>query len=142
MERDQRDWATLSEHAKRISRRFDGSAEAVGAARAQVRDFLTGLVPPLSGRFVTDALIAVSELVTNAVQHAPGPLGLEVELGRDELRIGVSDTSTSAPRPRKPLFDGTGGLGLHMLFELAGEVETRLHPGGKTVSVRLRRASA
>ena len=140
--REQRGQTRLSEHAKRISRRFDGDIEAIATAREQVRAFLADLTPPPPAGLVSDALIAVSELVTNAIRHAPGPFGLEVEVGPEGLCIGVSDTSTTTPQPRTPRYDGTGGFGLHMLSGMAGDVQTRLHPGGKTVSVRMTTAAS
>jgi anti-sigma regulatory factor (Ser/Thr protein kinase) len=39
------------------------------------------------------------------------------------------------PAPRTPRLTGEGGLGLHMLKALAGEVRTQVHDEGKTVSV-------
>jgi hypothetical protein len=86
-------------------------------------------------------LLAVSELVTNAVLYAPGPCTLEVALDEQGVRIAVTDSSSVVPAPRVPDRNGSGGLGLHMLHVLAGEVETRLHEGGKTVRVRVPRTT-
>jgi anti-sigma regulatory factor (Ser/Thr protein kinase) len=49
---------------------------------------------------VDDALMVVSELVTNSVQHGPGgSIGLTLELEGDELTITVIDGGT----PKSPL---------------------------------------
>lgn len=88
---------------------------------------------------MVDVLLAVSELVTNAVLHAPGPCTLEVALDERQVCIGVTDTSSAVPVLKPADFDGSGGLGLHMLRTLAGDVETRPHGGGKTVRVCLAR---
>lgn len=130
---------------------LDGGAESIGTAREHARRFLLTAEPSISDRTVADVLLAVSELVTNAVLHAPGPCTLEVALdeqadeqsaGRPDeryVRIAVTDSSGVAPVPRAPDRNGSGGLGLHMLQALAGGVETRLHEGGdgKTVHVRV-----
>lgn len=91
---------------------------------------------------MVDVLLAVSELVTNAVLHAPGPCTLEIELDERQVLIGVTDTSSAGPTLKQPDYRyGSGGLGLHMLRALAGEVEIRPHgSSGKTVRVRLARA--
>jgi anti-sigma regulatory factor (Ser/Thr protein kinase) len=48
--------------------------------------------------FVPDALIAISELVDNAVQHGSGePIDVRVSLSRIGLRISVKDNSMSSP---------------------------------------------
>jgi anti-sigma regulatory factor (Ser/Thr protein kinase) len=122
-------------HARRIC--MEGDASAIGAAREQVREFLAHAGPTVSAQLVADALLAVSELVTNAVRHAPGPCRLEVAVEQRHLRIAVSDTSTSAPTLKAPRYDGAGGFGLRMLRELAGQVETRTNAHGKKVSVCL-----
>jgi anti-sigma regulatory factor (Ser/Thr protein kinase) len=116
---------------------MEGDANAIGTARERVREFLAYAGPAVSTTVVADALLAVSELVTNAVRHAPGPCRLEVAVEQRHLRIAVSDTSTAAPTFKAPRYDGAGGFGLHMLRELAGRVETRTNAQGKKVSVCL-----
>jgi anti-sigma regulatory factor (Ser/Thr protein kinase) len=88
-----------------------------------------------------DVLLAVSEMVTNAVRYAPGECALEISLDERGVRISVTDTSHDVPQSREAQFDGSGGFGLHLLYALAGDVETVRHAGGKTVSVCLDRAS-
>ena len=61
---------------------------APGLARALVRDALTrwDLVDRIS-----DAELAISELVTNAVRHGLPPIVLEIGRTADSLRIAISD---------------------------------------------------
>lgn len=132
---------TLNERGQCAGYRFHGGAESIGTAREHTRRFLLEAEPAMADGAVDDVLLAVSELVTNAVRHAPGPCTLEVELDERRVRIGVTDTSTSIPVLKPPQYNGSGGLGLHMLRALAGEVETRLHGGGKTVCVCMARVS-
>jgi anti-sigma regulatory factor (Ser/Thr protein kinase) len=117
--------------------RLAGEADAAALAREYLKDFLSGdagCEPP-----ARDALIAVSELVTNAVIHAPGPISLSVRDDGRELQIAVGDTSTAEPRLRDPdLIDGNGGLGLRILAAMGIHLDVRPgDEGGKVVSVVL-----
>ena len=131
----------MSDDTARSTRReLDGSAASITDARDHARTFLDHGTPPLSERLLGDALVAVSELVTNAVRHAPGPYVLALHDDGRHLTIAVSDTHSTLPAARpKDLEGGTGGLGWHVLCEIAGTVHTELHPVGKTVTVTLDR---
>lgn len=132
---------TVNELGRGAACRLSGGAESIGTAREHTREVLLKAEPAMPDRAVQDVLLAVSELVTNAVRHAPGPCTLEVALDEGRVRIGVTDTSSAVPVLRSPQYDGSGGLGMHMLRALAGEVQTRLHGDGKTVWVFLTRVS-
>ncbi|WP_433547082.1 ATP-binding protein [Streptomyces sp. CA-294286] len=120
---------------------------AVALARTRARTHLTAL--RWTGD-VDDAVLVVSELVTNAVRHArvPGRVGwlrLAVLEGGD-LLVDVSDPVAGFRRggggmdvPAGP--EGEGGRGLHLVRRL-GELTWFLRGGaaqeeGKTVRVRL-----
>ena len=127
----------LPEH--HASFRLDGSGGSVSAARGRVRAYLDQCVAPVSRDAAEDALVVVSELVTNAVSHAPGPCCLYLVEDDDELTIAVSDESVVAPAPRSPDLGGSGGFGWHILRRLAGRVDVHARPPwGKTVSATLR----
>jgi anti-sigma regulatory factor (Ser/Thr protein kinase) len=130
----------MNDDAVRARHSLDGSVASITRARELASDFLAGCTPPLEPSLQRDALLAVSELVTNAVRHAPGPC--EMALGDDGrcLTIAVSDTSATVPAPRPADLFGGGGVGLHVLNGLAGRVETMTHARGKTVVVTLERA--
>ncbi|MEU5597602.1 ATP-binding protein [Streptomyces sp. NPDC020298] len=109
-------------------------------ARRAVSAFL-GRLGYLPGQRVgQDAKLVVSELVTNALRHAPGPCGLLLELSpaADVLHITVWDTSTLQPelQPR----DGTriGGHGLRLVAMLCAGLRTGPLNGGKRVTADLR----
>jgi anti-sigma regulatory factor (Ser/Thr protein kinase) len=119
---------------------LDGSAGSIAEAREHARLFLAECVPALSATQSRDALLAVSELATNAVRHAPGPY--ELTLGDDgaAVTIAVTDSHRETPAARPRDLDGGGGLGIHVLTALAGRVETTVGQSGKTVKVTLHRA--
>jgi anti-sigma regulatory factor (Ser/Thr protein kinase) len=127
------------EGARRARHLLDGATHSITEAREHARSFFAQSVPPLDPTLLRDALVAVSELVTNAVRHAPGPC--ELGLGDDGRRvtIAVSDTHATPPRPRPADLNGGGGLGWHVLCAMAGTVSVQPRPEGKTVAVELER---
>ncbi|MFV0126144.1 ATP-binding protein [Streptomyces sp. HMX112] len=80
-------------------------------------------------------LLVASELVTNAVRHAPGPCTLCLAACDRGVLVEVRDTSAAPPRPRIPDITGElGGWGWTMLNRLADEVLVLPgRDGGKTV---------
>lgn len=79
------------------------------------------------------AAIVVSELVTNAVQHADPPVSLDVKKRCGYLHIRVTDGGTRAPQWREADADDEGGRGLPLVAALADSYGYRFHPLGKTV---------
>ncbi|WUH89426.1 ATP-binding protein [Streptomyces sp. NBC_00433] len=114
---------------------FDGSSGCIAEARDAADLFLRHHAPHGRGTFHGDVLLVVSELVTNAVRHAPGPLTLRVGLLPGGIGISVRDTSPSLPRARTP--DRTGGRGWFIVQSLARRVHVDPRPGGKTVRAEL-----
>ena len=118
------------------ARAFPGTAEQVGAARRFTADLLMGL--PL----LDDALIVVSELITNAVLHTesgkPGGLvTVQVSRWRHGVRIAVTDQgSRGTPVICDPAAAGglTGnGNGLWMVSCLASHLDWHDDASGRTV---------
>ncbi|GLF96990.1 ATP-binding protein [Streptomyces yaizuensis] len=66
-----------------------------------------------------DALLLVSELVTNACLHAGGPTELVLRYTPELLRIEVADGSPRPPAPRPRAIALPGGHGLVVLERLA-----------------------
>ncbi|MER8092435.1 SpoIIE family protein phosphatase [Streptomyces goshikiensis] len=59
------------------------------------------------------ALLVVSELVTNAIAHTQGEVGMDLTLSADRLRIAVNDVSPRSPvKPSWVSWESTGGRGL------------------------------
>ncbi|MBR7837556.1 ATP-binding protein [Actinospica durhamensis] len=119
-----------------------GESGSIAAAREHARTFLDRVRPALPASVVEDAVLAISELVTNVVRHAPGPCTLRLEVDERAVHIAVSDTSCVTPKLKPAHPQGVGGFGLPMLFSLARDVETEVYESGKTVSMSLARDRA
>ncbi|MFF3991346.1 ATP-binding protein [Streptomyces sp. NPDC001797] len=119
---------------------WDTADSPIADARVAVRALLTRAGHHPDHRTSQDAQLVVSELVTNAVRHAPGPGGLSLEVSPDAglLRIAVSDGSHRPPV--LPTYDPgrVGGHGLHLVTRLCGRLITREQETGKLVVAHLR----
>jgi serine/threonine-protein kinase RsbW len=84
---------------------------------------------------VEDALLVVSELVTNAVRHAGESSTIELEIGQSGslLRVALSDASTASPSPRSASHVAEGGRGMAILAALSDRWGIEPHGGGKQV---------
>ncbi|WP_052397474.1 ATP-binding SpoIIE family protein phosphatase [Streptomyces sp. NRRL F-5123] len=78
--------------------------------------------------------LVVTELVTNAVRYASGPIVLRLVM-TDALICEVSDTSSTAPHMRLPRLLDEGGRGLYIVGRLAHRWGTRYTDAGKTIWV-------
>lgn len=109
------------------------SADAgdVSRIRRLAKDFLTSLKVAPTAR--DDALLVISELVTNAVLHALPPAALQVRCSRQNvLRIEVTD---GGPRPNPPPRADQHeehGRGMLIVAAMAVRFGTITHAGGST----------
>ena len=87
-----------------------------------------------------DAVLIVTELVTNAVTHAASSCTLRLASGPHALRIEVADSGSGTPDPLPPSATRNHGRGLHMIDAVAAAwgVEP-LADGGKVVWAEIRR---
>lgn len=80
--------------------------------------------------FVTE--LVVSELVTNAIRYAGGPVG--IRLIRDRVLVcEVSDSSSTQPRLRRARETDEGGRGLFLVAQLTDRWGCRFTSSGKTI---------
>ncbi|MEU9367659.1 SpoIIE family protein phosphatase [Streptomyces avermitilis] len=108
---------------------FPGDPAVVTDARKAVTEQLA--VWELDDLAFTTELV-VSELVTNAVRYAAGPVG--VRLIRDEALIcEVTDTSNTQPRLRRARWSDEGGRGLFLIAQLTTRWGCRYGQAGKTI---------
>lgn len=108
---------------------FPTEALAVRRARDEVRTTLRqwGLE-----ELVDEAVLLVSELVTNSLRYAHGPIGVRMVRGAS-LLVEVSDSMSEPPQERTPDPDDEGGRGIQLLAQSARRWGTRHGPVGKTV---------
>jgi anti-sigma regulatory factor (Ser/Thr protein kinase) len=78
--------------------------------------------------------LLTSEIVSNAVLHAGGSVGLELALlNGEELRVQARDESPDTPVIRRSSPDGIGGHGLTIIESLARRWGVERHEGFKVV---------
>jgi anti-sigma regulatory factor (Ser/Thr protein kinase) len=90
---------------KRLDLVLPPLATAPGQARAALRDSIGVWCDTQQ---VDDAVLLVSELVTNAVVHGSPPVGLSVEASDGTIRVEVTDSSPVVP-------------GVHVLSHLSAQ---------------------
>ncbi|GAA2405472.1 SpoIIE family protein phosphatase [Streptomyces coeruleofuscus] len=76
--------------------------------------------------------LVVSELVTNAIRHATGPIRLRLVRER-ALVCEVLDSGATAPHLRHPRTTDEGGRGLLLVSQLTQRWGTRFVPDGKII---------
>ncbi|MBV9025130.1 MAG: iron-containing alcohol dehydrogenase [Streptomycetaceae bacterium] len=90
----------------------------------------------LEEELVCTGELLVSELLTNAIRHARGPI--QVRLLRDRTLIcEVSDGSSTSPRMRRAGTSDEGGRGLFLIAQLTPRWGTRYTAGGKVIWAEL-----
>lgn len=107
---------------------------APSTARKSVREVCATCFPHL----VDDAVLLVSEVVTNAVKHGQAPVHLCIECGPAGILIEVEDANPELPRARRDDRRRHSGRGLVLVQRLATEWGVRLTGRGKQVWFRLR----
>jgi anti-sigma regulatory factor (Ser/Thr protein kinase) len=112
--------------------RFSSSSESatVAAARSGLR---TWVAEHCEWAPLGDVVLAVSELLTNAVRHSPGPWSLEALRSDAGLTVTVSDACPDPPKPRAADVVNGGGFGWHMVHTLADDLIVRPHEHGKDI---------
>ncbi|MCX4725474.1 ATP-binding protein [Streptomyces sp. NPDC090052] len=113
----------------------------VARARDDMREFVSELSPAPTPECTDNAVLVVSELVTNALRHAGGLTALRLAADRTTLEVTVEDPSRAMPRERAPDLNGAGGgFGWPLVRFLARTVVVSHCPqGGKNVRAVLSR---
>jgi anti-sigma regulatory factor (Ser/Thr protein kinase) len=104
---------------------------AVHQARTFTRATLDEWALPES--LARDAILLVSEMVTNAIVHGRAPIQLRLRHAREHLLIEVDDTATAVPRKLRPTANDVHGRGLQLVAIMADEWGTRPIHDGKSV---------
>jgi anti-sigma regulatory factor (Ser/Thr protein kinase) len=123
----------------RAYRAFAASTSSVPRVRRWVRECLVraGIEPDVRAR----AELLVSELVTNAIQHARGLRVMVSVQTDDHVEAAVRDDDASPPLPRRADAWETGGRGLALVDALADAWGSRPAVVGKWVWFRVDRGA-
>lgn len=105
----------------------------------KAREFVAKHLAELGfARNVEDAVLIVSELVTNAVRYAPEtPCLLAIRIDGSHPVIEVHDSSAELPKLQGPDFISQRGRGLHVVDALSRNWECVQSGNGKAVIVTL-----
>ncbi|SDT51238.1 PAS domain-containing protein [Streptomyces sp. TLI_053] len=76
--------------------------------------------------------LVLSELVTNAIRYAGGPVGVRL-IRAERLTCEVSDPSSTQPRMRRARLTDEGGRGLYLVAQLTTRWGSRYTRRGKTI---------
>jgi len=118
---DDEDRATLASSPWRFETRLPRQPRAPALARHRFGRWVDG---ELAAGVRSDALLVLSELVTNSVQHADAPAGASVlvtaELTDRVLRLEVADAGHDRRfTRRRPDLQAGGGFGLQLVERLS-----------------------
>jgi anti-sigma regulatory factor (Ser/Thr protein kinase) len=116
-----------------VSWTFPASPVHARSARCWFGHWLEQRCPNASEQ-TWSALVAFSELVTNAVLHGAGPITVRARLSETALVCEVTDRCPELPRLLEAALDDEYHRGLSLVDALTARWEVRAAPGGgKTV---------
>ncbi len=97
------------------------------------RDFLAKTLSSWGyAEAMDNARLLLSEVLTNAVQHGQGPIGVHLCRTDADLTVEISDHSPALPQPRQAGEDEESGRGLLLVRALADDWGVRPTDAGKT----------
>ena len=108
-------------------------------APAMAREFLrSATCSEHHSEVLDDAVLMVSELVTNSVLHGGPPVVVAVDCMEDALQVRVRDGSSELPTPREAAQADEGGRGLALVAEMSADWGVDPVEDGKNVWFVLR----
>ena len=116
--------------ARQLRLRLRSSTDAPRQARRAIGELLTRF---RRDDLTPDAVLLASELVTNAVEHAGGPIVITATYLDNTLRVEVHDTRPELPSLRPLTATDETGRGLHLVRLIANQWATTPEPDGKTI---------
>ncbi|WP_329213277.1 ATP-binding protein [Streptomyces sp. NBC_01485] len=120
---------------------LDGKHGCIARARQLTGDFLTRVQrldgATVSARAMDLSQLVVSELVTNALRYAPGPVLLQLRITGSAVEIVVWDSDPVLPSPHAPDPTRVGRHGLEIVRAVAEDFDVMREPVGKRIVARL-----
>jgi anti-sigma regulatory factor (Ser/Thr protein kinase) len=126
--------------------RFEPRLDQLRVARSLLGSWLGGL--GIAESLLSDAVLVVSELVTNGVVHdGGGPISLRAQVSGDDVRLEVitlerPDGHRPPPEIARIRDAGEGGQGLRIVNALTSDFSVRLDGQQRHVSCRLNALTA
>lgn len=120
----------------RATRSFPASVASVRTARG----FAAGCLSHVDPGVTEDAVLIVSELVTNCVRHASADFTVVVETRGGRIRIEVTDSGGGWPVVRHPDRNEPTGRGLQIVRALSEDWGVDHRKGHTTVWFQMRTA--
>ncbi|MCX4238281.1 ATP-binding protein [Streptomyces ortus] len=121
---------------------LEGDSLCIAEARHLAADFLSQAQAehgvPVTARAMDLTQLVVSELVTNALKHAPGPVLLALRIVGGLLDVGVWDSDPALPAARAADPGRVGQHGLEIVMAVCEDFEVRREPVGKQITARIR----
>ncbi|MGA5499272.1 ATP-binding protein [Streptomyces cinereoruber] len=120
---------------------LNGDDSDIAHARHLATAFLTtaqtehGIAVSRTGVELTQ--LVVSELVTNARKHAPGPARMDLRITGGVVEIVVWDCEPALPAARPADAGRVGQHGLEIVMALALDFEVHSEAGGKRITARI-----
>ncbi|MFG3193222.1 ATP-binding protein [Streptomyces omiyaensis] len=124
-----------------MSASLDGTGACIAHARRLAAGFLADVhaagVRSVAPSAVDLVQLVLSELVTNAVKYAPGPIVMELRIVGEQVEVVVRDCDPVLPAARAAEAGRVGGHGLEIVVRIADSFEARREPVGKRITARL-----
>ncbi|WP_367038197.1 ATP-binding protein [Streptomyces sp. Je 1-332] len=120
---------------------LEGDSSCIARARRMAAEFLTAASVrhqvPVSQRTLDLAQLVVSELVTNALKYAPGPVLLRLRITGDLVKVTVWDSEPNLPKARSADARRIGQHGLEIVQAIARELLVERQAVGKRITAGL-----
>ncbi|MEW1906207.1 ATP-binding protein [Streptomyces sp. NPDC086147] len=120
---------------------FDGDSSCIADARHHATAFLetarTEYRLTVSDRAKDLTALVVSELVTNVLKYAPGPVLMELRATAETVDVVVWDSDPTLPTSRAPDPGRIGQHGMEIVKAVTEELFIEQEPVGKRITARL-----
>lgn len=120
---------------------LDGTVSCIARARQLAAGFLARMRAdhgfPVSRRATDLTQLVISELVTNALKYAPGPVLVNLRITGEAIEVVVRDSLPVLPQARPADAGRVGQHGLEIVLAVAQAFETRQEESGKSITVTI-----
>ncbi|MFJ3334357.1 ATP-binding protein [Streptomyces sp. NPDC086766] len=135
------DGRTADRYLMRAGYALDGGVGCIADARHHAVAFLDQAHidhhVPVPARALDLTQLVVSELVTNALKYAPGPVLMELRITACAVDVVVWDSDPIVPAARPADPDRIGQHGLEIVKAVTLDLFTEQEPVGKRITARI-----